>query len=274
MLDGLLGRGFSSKCKSIIKATRTRIEVVRRRAEAKQRFLKDDLTKLLSNGLDINAYGRTEEFLAGLTLLSCYDFIEESCEYIVKQLSKMQKSGECPEECRESVASLMFAAARFSDLPELRDLRDTFQERYGNSLECFVNQKFVEKLSSRIPTTEKRLQVLQDIASEFSIKWNYKGFEQRMVAPALAQATISERDIPQQRPGLLDDGNQTCNRREGNVVKRNELHHAGGREKTSHYKQKSLVKGEESTSSGGHGVLVHGRQGLIEGQAFASKWER
>lgn len=47
---------------------------------------------------------------------------------------------QCPEECRETVASLMFAAARFSDLPELRDLRDVFQERYGNGLECFVNQ--------------------------------------------------------------------------------------------------------------------------------------
>lgn len=46
---------------------------------------------------------------------------------------------ECPEECKEAVASLMFAAARFADLPELRDLRNIFTERYGNSLEAFVN---------------------------------------------------------------------------------------------------------------------------------------
>ncbi|KAL3532438.1 hypothetical protein ACH5RR_005959 [Cinchona calisaya] len=189
MLDGLLNRGFSSKSKSLIKATRTRIEVERRRPEAKQRFLKEDLAKLLANGLDINAYGRTEEFLAGLDLLTCYDFIEYTCEYLVKQLSSMQKQRECPEECREAVASLMFAAARFSDLPELRDLRDLFQERYGGALECFVNQKFVEKLSSRPPITEKRLQLLKDIASEFSIKWDSRGFEHRMAAPStLAQA--------------------------------------------------------------------------------------
>ncbi|KAL2251203.1 UNVERIFIED_CONTAM: hypothetical protein Sindi_2242600, partial [Sesamum indicum] len=92
---------------------------------------------------------------------------------------------ECPEECREAVASLMFAAARFSDLPELRDLRDIFQQRYGNCLEAFVNQKFVEKVSARHPATEKRLRALQDIASEFSIKWDYKGFEQRMSTPSL-----------------------------------------------------------------------------------------
>lgn len=48
---------------------------------------------------------------------------------------------ECPEDCMEAVSSLMSAAARFSDLPELRDLRQIFQERYGNSLKLFVNQK-------------------------------------------------------------------------------------------------------------------------------------
>ncbi|KAK9059460.1 hypothetical protein SSX86_020162 [Deinandra increscens subsp. villosa] len=185
MLDGLLGRnGFSSKCKSLIKPTRTRIAVLRRREEAKQRFLKEDLAKLLANGLDVNAYGRTEEFIAGLNLLSCYTFIDQSCEYILKQLSVMQKLGQCPEECRETVASLMFAAARFSDLPELRDLRDVFQERYGNGLECYVNQVFVEKLASKPPVVEKRIKLLQDIATELFIQWDSKGFKQRMDKPS------------------------------------------------------------------------------------------
>lgn len=183
MLDGILGRGFSSKCKSLIKPTRARIEVLRRREEATQRFLKGNLAKLLSNGLDINAYGRTEEYIAGLNLLSCYDYIEQSCEFILKQLRVIQKQRECPEECRESVGSLMFAAARFSDMPELRDLRDTFQERYGSSLEHFVDHEFVEKLSLKPPTMEKKLQLLQNIASEFSLNWDSRGFEQRMNNP-------------------------------------------------------------------------------------------
>ncbi|KAI3777567.1 hypothetical protein L1987_47367 [Smallanthus sonchifolius] len=44
--------------KSLIKPTRTRTVVLRRREEAKHRFLKEDLAKLLANGLDVNAYGR------------------------------------------------------------------------------------------------------------------------------------------------------------------------------------------------------------------------
>lgn len=33
----------------------------------------------------------------------------------------------------------MYAAARFADLPELRDLRTTFTEKYGNSVESCTN---------------------------------------------------------------------------------------------------------------------------------------
>lgn len=48
---------------------------------------------------------------------------------------------DCPEECKEAVASLIYAAARFADLPELRDLRAMFTEKYGNSLESFTSKE-------------------------------------------------------------------------------------------------------------------------------------
>lgn len=35
----------------------------------------------------------------------------------------------------------MFAAARFADLPELRELRSLFAEKYGTSLETFANEE-------------------------------------------------------------------------------------------------------------------------------------
>ncbi|CAA0813447.1 Regulator of Vps4 activity in the MVB pathway protein [Striga hermonthica] len=243
MLDGILGRGFSVKCKSLMKTTRARIEVVRKRADAKQRFLKEDLAKLLSNGLDINAYGRTEGFVAGMNILFCYDFVEQCCEYTAKQLLRMQKQGECPEECREPVACLMYAAARFSDLPELRELRDIFEQRYGNCLEAFVNQKFVEKLASRPATSEKRLKVLQDIASEFSIKWDSRGFERRMTAPsAVAQVRLQKVDVVKQSPGLLEERKGRI--REGgadNNSRRDEAY------EVTEYKEKSALRRDRRT---------------------------
>jgi len=275
MLDGILGRGFSSKCKSLIKPTRARIEVLRRREEATQRFLKGNLAKLLSNGLDINAYGRTEEYIAGLNLLSCYDYIEQSCEFILKQLRVIQKQRECPEECRESVGSLMFAAARFSDMPELRDLRDTFQERYGSSLEHFVNQEFVENLASRPPTMEKKIKLLHDIALEFSIKWDSRGFKIRMANPSASPQgqpkkygpihdhndkgktpkdteTVTKTDkqshSSKERNELATDKNRVDKGGEVNLLKRVDLdHHYIRREELTGKNQNPSTGSEQST---------------------------
>ena len=46
-------------------------------------------------------------------------------------------------ECKEAVQSLVYAAARFSEFPELRDLRSVFIDRYGPPLEVFVNKEVI-----------------------------------------------------------------------------------------------------------------------------------
>ncbi|GMI94809.1 hypothetical protein HRI_003150200 [Hibiscus trionum] len=191
MLDGIFGRGFASKCKSLIKVIKSRIDVIRRKRSATLKFLKKDIADLLANGLDINAYGRVEGYIAELLLSSCYDFIEKCCDFVLKHVSVMQKLSDCPEDCREAVSSLMFAAARFSDLPELRDLRQTFHGRYENSLDLFVNKQLVENSTSNPSTMERKVKVMNDIASEFSIKWDSKAFERRMSKPPM---------IPKDRP--------------------------------------------------------------------------
>ncbi|KAE8658135.1 Detected protein of unknown function [Hibiscus syriacus] len=183
MLDGIFGRGFASKCKSLIKLIKSRIEVIRRKKTATLKFLKKDVADLLANGLDINAYGRVEGYIAELVLSSCYDFVEECCDFVWKHVSLLQKLRDCPEDCREAVSSLMFAAARFSDLPELRDLRQIFHERYGNSLELFVNKQLIENSASNSFAMEKKVEVIHDIASEFSIKWDSDAFKRRMCKP-------------------------------------------------------------------------------------------
>nr|GFA76807.1 putative vacuolar protein sorting-associated protein Ist1 [Tanacetum cinerariifolium] len=74
---------------------------------------------------------------------SCYDFVDQSCLLVLTHLSPMSKQRECPDQCKEAVSTLMFAAARFANLPELRELRTLFVKRYGNSIEPYVNPEQV-----------------------------------------------------------------------------------------------------------------------------------
>lgn len=55
--------------KSEIKMTRRRIEIIKRKRNAMQKFLRNDVADLLKNGLDSNAYGRVITSLTFLIFL-------------------------------------------------------------------------------------------------------------------------------------------------------------------------------------------------------------
>lgn len=118
-----------------------------------------------------------EGLIVEMNLASCYDMIEQYCEYIVKQLNNLQKESECPQEALEAVSTLIFAAARFPDLPELCDLRHMFTEKYGSSVEPFVNSEFVQNLQNKSFTNEEKLQVMKSVAEEFSVPFDTRQLE-------------------------------------------------------------------------------------------------
>ncbi|KAL4583900.1 hypothetical protein LXL04_008485 [Taraxacum kok-saghyz] len=184
MLDALLRSKFYSKCKSEIKLTRRRIEIIKRKRDAMQKFLRNDVADLLKKGLDSNAYGRVEQLYVDQNISSCYEFVDQSCLLILTHLSAMDKQRECPEECKEAISTLMFAAARFADLPDLRELRSLFAERYGNLLEPYANKEFVKNLRAENPTEDIKHLMLLDIKLEYDIEWdNNKAFEQKLYKP-------------------------------------------------------------------------------------------
>lgn len=61
---------FFSSSKSLIKLTKSRIDVIMRKRRATEKFLKKDIADLLLNGLDINAYGRVIVFFFFVFLFS------------------------------------------------------------------------------------------------------------------------------------------------------------------------------------------------------------
>nr|CAD1825875.1 unnamed protein product [Ananas comosus var. bracteatus] len=153
MFDGLLGSKFSNNCKHATKRIKSRLDPIRKKKQAMLKFLRKDVADLLANGHDINAFGR-------------------HCT-----------TRECPEEVTEVASTLIFAAARYPDLPELCDLRQIFTAKYGTNMESYANTEFVERVQQKSFSKEKKLQVIQDIAREFSVKFDLKAFERKLSNP-------------------------------------------------------------------------------------------
>lgn len=183
MFDRLTRSKFYTKCKTSVKITKTRLEAVKKKKNSVIKHLKNDMADLIRTGHAYKAFCRAEGLLAEQNMIIYYNFIEQLCDCISSNLSLMNKQKECPEECKEAVQSLIYAAARFSEFPELRDLRSEFINRYGPPLEALVNKEFVDMLKPKSITEEMKLQLMHDIAQEFSIEWNSKSLEQKLFEP-------------------------------------------------------------------------------------------
>lgn len=183
MFEGFFKSKFQKQCKSALNRILVRIEAIKRKRNAMQKYLKNDIADLLKNGFDLDAYSRAKGLLIEINTSACYDLVEQYCKVISDHLVTMNKQKECPEECKEAVPCLMFAAARFADLPELRELRKLFIDKYGKCLESYINQEFVEKLKTSYPTKDERIQLLYDVALEFDIEWDPKALEKQLFKP-------------------------------------------------------------------------------------------
>ncbi|XP_064977701.1 uncharacterized protein LOC135619529 isoform X1 [Musa acuminata AAA Group] len=174
MLCSLLGGKFSNKCKHAVRFIKARMGPIRNKKQALVRCLKRDVAGLIAAGHEAIAFGRIDALIVEMNHASCYDMIEQFCQYILSQLPSLRKQRECPQEAMEAISTLIFAAARFPDLPELCDLRHAFVDRYGSHMESSVKAEFVEKIQEKSFSKKKKLQLLQNIAEEFTLRWDPK----------------------------------------------------------------------------------------------------
>ncbi|GAB2279745.1 hypothetical protein Dimus_014385 [Dionaea muscipula] len=185
--------GFSSsKCKTWVKMTTARIKLLRNKREAVLKQMRRDVALLLQSGQDATARIRVEHVIREQNAMAANEIIELFCDQIVTRLSIIGKQRECPADLKEGIGSLIFAAQRCSDIPELLSIRDIFEKKYGKDFvsaatdlrpDSGVNRLLIEKLSSRNPTGELKLKVLKEIAKEYQIDWDTTETEMELLKP-------------------------------------------------------------------------------------------
>lgn len=178
-MDALLRRNFkTAKFKALVNLAISRLAVFKNQRQVRCVHARSDTAQLLNLGHQDRALLRAEVVIKEQNMLDVFVMIEGYCHILIERAVMIEHNRECPDELKEAISSLIFAASRCGEFPELQEIRSMIVSRFGKDAaaravelrnNCGVNQKMIQKLSTRHPSREIRMQVLQEIASENGI---------------------------------------------------------------------------------------------------------
>ncbi|KFK44522.1 hypothetical protein AALP_AA1G267500 [Arabis alpina] len=187
LLNQLFNRGiFGAKCKTCLNLSIARMKLLQNKRDMQLKHMKKEIAHFLQAGQEPIARIRVEHVIREMNLWAAYEILELFCEFVLARVPILESQKECPRELREAIASIIFAAPRCSEVPDLVQIKNLFGTKYGKEFimvsselrpDSGVNRTIIEKLSPASPSGEARLKVLKDIAKEYSLNWDSSATE-------------------------------------------------------------------------------------------------
>ncbi|KAL0372598.1 UNVERIFIED_CONTAM: hypothetical protein Scaly_0941400 [Sesamum calycinum] len=178
-LDALLGRRFkTSKFKATVALAVSRLAVLKNQRQARCSIARSDVVEFLKSSNHDRALLRVEQVIKEQNMLDVFVVLEGYCHLLIERVNLFEQEKVCPEELKEAVSTLIFAATRCGEFPELQQIRAIFTSRFGKEFaaravelrnNCGVNPKIIQKLSTKPPSLENKMKVLKEIASDNNI---------------------------------------------------------------------------------------------------------
>ncbi|XP_076908109.1 vacuolar protein sorting-associated protein IST1-like [Bidens hawaiensis] len=178
-LDALLGRKFkATKFKATVNLAVTRLTILKNKRQARLALVRADTIQLLKLDHHEQSLIRVDHVIKDQNMLDVYVMVDGYCHLLMQMANLIEKQRDCPDELREAVSSLLFAAPRCGELPELQEIHAILTARYGKEFangaielrnNCGVNLRMIQKLSSKQSGLEARMKMLQEIATENDI---------------------------------------------------------------------------------------------------------
>lgn len=182
ILNQIFNRGLlGPKCKTCLNLAISRIKLLQNKRDNQLKLMRKEISQFLQAGQEPIARIRVEHVIREQNIWAAYEIVEMFCEFVLARVPILESQKDCPTELCEAVASIVFAAPRCSDLPDLLHVRNLFAAKYGKEFiaaaselrpDTSVNRTIVEKLSVSAPSAEVRLKVLKDIAREYNVDWD------------------------------------------------------------------------------------------------------
>ncbi|XP_022963468.1 uncharacterized protein LOC111463790 [Cucurbita moschata] len=182
----LLGRSRSSSFRRLVQNALEHLETLKKLRHGRYVEDRKDAARLLHEGLPKLALSRCEQMFRHQNLMDAYGMMEGYLNLLRERLYLLAPGRECPKELEEAVSSVVFAASRCEDFPELEEIKSVLSSRFGTEFAAravelrnnnTVNHSIMLKLSTRKPNLESKMNLLRVIASEngFTLQLNDKG---------------------------------------------------------------------------------------------------
>nr|XP_043609861.1 uncharacterized protein LOC122581674 [Erigeron canadensis] len=178
-LDALLGRkSKTSKLKNTLNLAISHLAILNNHRRARFTIAYSDLIQLLHLNHHEQALLRVEQVIKDQNMLDVYAMVNGYCLLLIQRINLIDQANDCPEELKEAASSILYAAPRCGEFPELQEIRRILTTLFGRDFadgsidlrsNCGVNQKIIQKLSPKQSSLECRLKTLTEIAKENSI---------------------------------------------------------------------------------------------------------
>ncbi|XP_010681608.2 uncharacterized protein LOC104896550 isoform X1 [Beta vulgaris subsp. vulgaris] len=182
VLNQLFNRGvLGTKCKTCLTLAISRIKLLQNRRDALLKQMHKEIAQFLQTGQEAIARIRVEHVIREQNIWEAYEILEMFCEFVLARVPILESQRQCPSELQEAIASIIFAASRCSDLPDLLQVKNLFTAKYGKEFisavselrpDTSVNRTIIEKLSLIAPPVQLRLKLLKEIAKEYNVNWD------------------------------------------------------------------------------------------------------
>ncbi|CAH9115866.1 unnamed protein product [Cuscuta epithymum] len=180
-IDAFFGKNLKKsggKFRATASLAVSRVAVLKKQRHARCSIARSDVLQLLHLSHHQRALLRVEQVIKEQNMLDVLLVVEGYCYLLLERVIQLEHQKDCPDELKEAISSLIFAASRCGDFPELQELQVLFSTKFGKEFtaravdlrnNCGVNPKMIQKLSTRTPSYESRLMVLKEIAQENNI---------------------------------------------------------------------------------------------------------
>jgi len=174
-----MGKKFDANlCKVNLKLAINRLKLQKSKRENGNKNHKHEIAQLLETGKEESARIKVEGVIREDFIIEAFEILELFCELLLARLGPLEISKECPNDLKEAVCTIIYAAPRI-DIKELLVVRQQLLLKYGrefvmeatsNRDNC-VNARVVHKLSVQMPETYVVFQYLNEIAKYYDVNW-------------------------------------------------------------------------------------------------------